>query len=57
MKRNVSKIALTLAAAGALAFAFAGVAANAAPKKGGILKYIIPSNPPSADKPSAWINA
>jgi peptide/nickel transport system substrate-binding protein len=49
MKRDVSKIALTLAAAGALAFAFAGAAANAAPKKGGILKYIIPSNPPSAD--------
>ena len=49
MRRDVSRLALTLAAAGAMAFAFAGATVNAAPKRGGILKYIIPSNPPSAD--------
>jgi peptide/nickel transport system substrate-binding protein len=49
MRKNISKYALLLAAAGALTFGFAGADANAAPKKGGILKFIIPSNPPSAD--------
>ena len=49
MRRNVSRLAFTFAAAGALAFGVIGTAAVAAPKMGGILKFIIPSNPPSAD--------
>jgi peptide/nickel transport system substrate-binding protein len=49
MRKHVSRLALALGAAGALAFGVLGAAAVAAPKKGGILKYVIPSNPPSAD--------
>ena len=49
MLKNISRIGLGLAAAGAFAFGIIGGAAVAAPKKGGVLKYIIPSNPPSAD--------
>ena len=49
MRKDISRFALALGAAGALAFGVIGAAAVAAPKMGGILKYIIPSNPPSAD--------
>ena len=49
MLKSISRIGLGLAAAGAISFGVIGGAAVAAPKKGGILKYIIPSNPPSAD--------
>jgi peptide/nickel transport system substrate-binding protein len=49
MRKHVSILALALGTAGALAFCLTGAAADAAPKRGGILKYIIPSNPPSAD--------
>ncbi len=44
-----SQIAISLAAGFALVAWGAGSDAAAAPKRGGILKYIIPSNPPSAD--------
>ena len=47
MKPIHSKLAISLAAGAALALAAAP--ASAAPKRGGILKYVIPSNPPSAD--------
>ena len=47
MKLTNSKLAISLAMAAGLAMA--GATANAAPKRGGILKFVIPSNPPSAD--------
>ena len=47
MRHTYPRLALSLVAA--LGFTIAGATANAAPKRGGILKYIIPSNPPSAD--------
>jgi peptide/nickel transport system substrate-binding protein len=40
---------LALAAATAVATGFAGLHAEAAPKKGGILKYVVPAEPPSFD--------
>ena len=47
MKFTNSKLAISVAMAAGLAMA--GATANAAPKRGGILKFVIPSNPPSAD--------
>ena len=47
MRHTYPRLALSLVAA--FGFAMAGATADAAPKRGGILKYIIPSNPPSAD--------
>ncbi len=49
MTKFYSQIAISLAAGFALVAGGAGSDAAAAPKRGGILKYIIPSNPPSAD--------
>ena len=46
MKRSTSKLAVSIAVGAALSLA-AGTAT--AQKMGGILKYVIPSNPPSAD--------
>jgi peptide/nickel transport system substrate-binding protein len=43
------KSALTLAAAVALAVGMAGLQAQAAPKRGGILKFVVPDEPPSFD--------
>ncbi len=49
MKKVYSRIAISLAAGFALVAWGVGSDAAAGPKRGGILKYIIPSNPPSAD--------
>ncbi len=49
MTKVYRHIAISLAAGLALVAWGAGSDAAAAPKRGGILKYIIPSNPPSAD--------
>ena len=49
MTKFYSQIAIALAAGFALVAGGAGSDAAAGPKRGGILKYIIPSNPPSAD--------
>ena len=46
MRRSTSKLAASIAVGAALGLT-AGTAA--AQEKGGILKYVIPSNPPSAD--------
>ncbi len=41
--------ALVLAAAAAVTFAYAGPSAAAGPTKGGVLKYVVPAEPPSFD--------
>ena len=49
MTRIQTRLALSLALGAAVAFGAFGAQAAETPKRGGILKYVIPSNPPSAD--------
>ncbi|MCH7889668.1 MAG: hypothetical protein IIA00_10395, partial [Proteobacteria bacterium] len=49
MRTIVPKLALALVAGFGLATWAVGAVAAETPKRGGILKYVIPSNPPSAD--------
>ncbi len=49
MKSVIPKLAIALVAGSSLALWGGGAAAAETPKRGGILNYVIPSNPPSAD--------
>jgi peptide/nickel transport system substrate-binding protein len=49
MRTIIPKLALALVAGFGLATWAVGAVAAETPKRGGILKYVIPSNPPSAD--------
>src|SRR3546814_1146464 len=49
MNRVISRLAISLGAGLALAIAAGGAIAAETPQKGGILKYVVPDEPPSFD--------
>ena len=49
MKRGIAKFAVAVVAAAGLAFSIGGTASAQTPQKGGILKFVVPAEPPSFD--------